>query len=254
MEFVPERGRLRLTVEAFDALVAGPGTDPDADAALEAAGVTAGGARHPAVEAMVGPARAPVCVVEVSVAGARGSTGHRVLVSPDGATALLHVADGVVQVVADRADGVPALIARTVRLGPRPRLGTEDAAPAPRDVAGLTFADLSTVARSGERLAASTPWPSFADALRAGTWRLWTARATWPGPDGETGGRAITVLDTPAGTARVSGLDESSPGPDADGPGSDETGPDVRLTPVTPSSVWLELVRLLPGDDELPRG
>lgn len=238
VEFVPERGRLRLPLEVFDTLVAGPGADPDADAALEAAGVTTGGVRHPAVEVLVSPALAPVCVVEVSVAGARGSTGHRVFVSPDGATALLHVADGVVQVVAERPDGVPALVARTVRLGPRPRLDAGDAAPAPQDVSGLTLAEPSTVAAAAERLAASTPWPTFADALRAGTWRLWTARATWPGPDGETGGRALTVLDTPAGMAQVCGLDES--------------GPDVRLTAVTPSSVWLGLVRLLPGDDELP--
>lgn len=242
VEFVPERGRLRLPLEAFDALVAGPGADPGADAALEAAGVTTGGAHHPVVEMLVAPALAPTCVVEVSVAGARGSTGHRVFVSPGGATALLHVSDGLVQVVAARADGVPALVARTVHLGPRPRLGGGDAAPAPQDVSGLTLAEPSTVAAAADRLAASTPWPTFADALRAGTWRLWTARATWPGPDGETGGRALTVLDTPAGMAQVCGLDESG----------SEGAPDVRLTPATPSSVWLGLVRLLPGDDELP--
>jgi len=245
VEFVPERGRLRLSLDAFEALVAGPGGDPAADAALEVAGVLADGVPHPAVEALTAPARSARCVVEVSVAGARGTTGHRVYVAPEAATALLHVDDGVVQVVADRPDGVPALLARVVRLGPRPRLA-DDGAPeavavgvAATDAAGLTLPDRSSVAAAADRLAAAAPWSAYGDALRAGTWRLWTARATWPGPDDEPGGRAVTVLDTPAGLTEVHGLDAPEPGP-------------VRLAPATPSTVWLALVRLLPADDELP--
>lgn len=256
VEYAPERGRLRLTAEAFDVLVARAGggasaedseapapADPAVVAALEAAGAVVGDALDPTVEALVAPAVSSLCVLEVSLAGVRGVTGHRAFLAPDGATALLHVSGGMFQVVHVPPGAVPALAARTVGFGPRPRLAAAATTVPGEVVAGLSAPDRSAVLTAADRLAdaaAAAGWSAWADALRAGTWRLWTARATWPGPDGELGGRAVTALDTPAGTVRVLGLDEG-----------DREEPELVAT--TPTDLWLELVRLLPSDEELGR-
>ena len=143
VDFAPDAGRLRLDLEAFDALVAGGGVD--AVAYLRDAGLLEGDAVHhtvhPAIRPAVEAARAPVCVVDVAVAGTQGSTEHRMWLAPAAAACLLHVSDGMYQVFVVDPTRVPALVAKVVRLGPRPRLIT-GVVPCPFVVvAGLTAPD-----------------------------------------------------------------------------------------------------------------
>ena len=71
---------------------------------------------------------------------------------------------------------------------------------------------------------------------------MWSARTTWPATEMTPTGRAVTVLDTPAGVVRV-----DEPQVDA-ADATDQTS----LTATTPTEIWLELTRLLPTDAELP--
>lgn len=88
---------------------------PGTPGIVEAAGAVVGDALDPTVEALVAPAVSSLCVLEVSLAGVRGVTGHRAFLAPDGATALLHVSGGMFQVVHVPPGAVPALAARTDR-------------------------------------------------------------------------------------------------------------------------------------------
>ena len=242
VDFAPDAGRLRLDLEAFDALVAGGGTE--AVAYLRDAGLLDGDVVHPAIRPAVEAARAPVCVVDVAVAGTQGSTEHRMWLAPAAAACLLHVSDGKYQVFVVDPTRVPALVAKVVRLGPRPRL-TPGAVPCPFVVvAGLTAPDAEQRAASVDRLAETCPaeWAEWAAQLRGGRWRMWSARTTWPATNMTPTGRAVTVLDTPTGVVRV---DE----PQVDvADATDQTS----LTATTPTEIWLELTRLLPTDADLP--
>ena len=139
---------------------------------------------------------------------------------------------------------MPALVARVVLLGPRPRLITGVFQCPFVVVAGLTAPDAEQRAASVDRMAETCPteWAELAEQLRGGRWRMWSARTTWPATEMTPTGRAVTVLDTPAGVVRV-----NEPQVDA-ADATDQTS----LTATTPTEIWLELTRLLPTDAELP--
>lgn len=154
---------------------------------------------------------------------------------PECALALMQVDEDVAEVMVTGPQLIPALVARTVRLSPRPRLVHDEAALEVAWLNGLTGSSraLRRAARDriAERLAAT--WPDVSSSLTHNRWLLWKASSVWPDHGGGMAAREILALDTPHGTLVVDGA----------------TG---RLRPTTSTDLWMGLAALLPRDDELP--
>jgi hypothetical protein len=251
VDFAPKEERLRLDLEAFDALVAGP--DAEDAAYLRDSGLLDGYALHPVVLPAVLAARSSVRVVEATVVGMRGSTVHRMWISPEASASLLHVSGGLYQVFVVRPDQVPALVARAVRLGPRPRLAPGAVVFPAAAVAGLVAPDDDERPRRVAAFAAACPveWIGLADQVLAGRWRLWSVRSTGHGPDATIGSSVLTVLDTPAGIVRVD-KPVASAGTDRTAEGT-AVVTDALITATTPTRMWFELTFLLPEGQEQPQ-
>ncbi len=236
--FDPATGRLRLDHANFDTLVAwcrgGRVTDADLEP-LRGAGVVDGDRLHPAVAPTLAAAANPTCHLETL---AYDDTGDRLYaeawLAPEAAAFLLPLADGGHELVQKHPTYAPAVVARLVRLAPRPRL----AGSGPLQVSGEVFEALlsadADVRRSAAALVERDAEPALAHLVKtlvSGSWQVWTAQATWPGPNG----RAVHVVDTVAGACLVEATHDT-----------------VMLWPTHPTQLWRLLIRLLPDDAEIP--
>jgi hypothetical protein len=173
---------------------------------------------------------APVCELELQRGARRGRGG-----AGERFAALIVPApeDGHRLIVAPTAF-LPDVLSRLNDVSPRPRLASPAAVVlryAPGELARiLTARDAALAAQlAGDDRAAA------AVGLVEGLREHWRVEARWlPAGGGGRSGRVVEVLDTDGGLWRVV----------ADGTA-------VELRPSTPTQVFRELVRLLPGDAEL---
>lgn len=232
VQFDPAGGRLRVDQAAFELLVeiarGGEGAGL-AVAVLRDAGVVQEGGLHPLAAGAMRSVAAPVCRLRLDLTGEEGrpKAGDGWL-APDGTALLLDLPDeGLRDLVSVPTDLVPAVIARLVRLGPRPQPKPEALTVASGPVARLLAADPDERQRAAAALAAAVPMNG---------WRTWMAQMAWHDPRGSLTGRAVQVIDAEPGLFLV-----------------DDDGEWVTLWPTTPTAVWRLLTLLLPRTEELGR-
>jgi hypothetical protein len=237
--FDPATGRLRLDRAHFDTLLAWcRGRRMTADTDLEplrGTGVVHGDRLHPAVAPALAAAANPTCRLETLVYDDTGDRLHaEAWLAPEAAVFLLPLPEGVFELVTTHPTYAPAVVARLVRLAPRPRL----AGSGPLQVSAEVFEALlsadADVRRSAAALVDRDAEPALAhlvNSLASGSWQVWTTQATWPGSDG----RALHVVDTRAGACLVEATHDT-----------------VMLWPTHPTQLWRLLIRLLPDAAEIP--
>lgn len=218
--------RLQVDEEGFAALAEGGSVD---------GGLACLAPEHArAVRAGLRAVAEPVALWDVALVAADATSRHRLWLRPECALALMQVDEDISEVMVTGPQLVPALVARTVRLGPRPRLAPDEAAIELTWLNGLTGPSraLRRAARDrvAERLAAT--WPDVSSSLTQNRWLLWRASSVWPDHGGGMAARGALVLDTPQGALLVDGA----------------TG---RVRPTTSTDLWVLLAALLPRDDEL---
>lgn len=222
--------RLRLDRDSFRALVAwrsgqhGEATGLDR---LRAAGVVQPDDRlHPALQPGLDAVLNPICRLVIRMRdGQGGAERGDSWVGGDATALLLDLPNGLCEFGTVHPSFLPAMLARILELGPRPRLAGEPVQATPELLDQLT--DPDPVRRD------SAARPLGHDSL-AELHRDWQIQASWQPGGGSAGVRALRVLDTAAGLWLVE-------------PHTDR----AVLFPTSPSAVWLELVRLLPTDQEL---
>lgn len=243
IEFDAASGGLRLDAGEFLDLVAWceepAGADPSP---FEAAGVIVGGALDSRLAPGMAAVSEPVCLLDVTVAGAQQVEVHQGWLG-ESAAFLTQVTPHCYQFMTVGTQFAYAGLARLTRLGPRPRLADGRAGVPDGIWDQLSDLDADTRHRAARVLAEAVRplWPAVADALAGREWSMWIASCTWQGADGQEAGRTVVVLDTLAGLLAL--------GPDDARPGDPEA---ALLEPVTPTWCWQRLTGLLPGDDELP--
>jgi len=244
VEFDGRTGRVRLTQATFDRLVAwsrgeGPADGGDVAALREAGALAGEGPAHPALAAGLRAVTEPVCRLRLTLTDATGGAhAGDGWVRGDAAALLLDLpgdSAGRRDLLAFHPSFLPAAIARTVRLGPRPG----GASGPPVRLAADALEDLLS-ADPARRGAAAARVPNVltrtaAERLAAATWRVWRAGMTWTGAGGAPAGREVRVAD---------GGEEGLFLVESDG----ERG---TLRPSTPTAVWRLLIRLLPDTAEL---
>jgi hypothetical protein len=198
--------------------------------------VSADGEPHPAVAAALAAIGAPVCTLRLAVSAdvAHDVTGDG-WVSGDAAAVLLDLPDGLRELVTVHPTFLPALLARVVRLGPRPALPVPSVEVPAGRLAELVSPDDAVRERAADRTAAECGAEAAAHAMGSGLRRRWDIVASWPSAYGGTGQHAIQILDTRAGLWSVE-------------PAGDQR---VRLWPITSTMAWHALVQLLPTSEEL---
>ncbi len=215
-----------------------PATVADSAAVREPAPVAgSAGVGGPAIDALR-------CRAEVRVAGAGAAWTHRVRVGAATVTLDAPGGDGDPgPPVAAPTPELTTVLFVLAQLGPRPRLG-----PAPAPVDPATVVDLlspdGTVRADAARTLADGGGPTWSDGWRRswsdGTGRAVNWRVTWPSSDPAVGPteRGLLVVDTPAGLAVPVGQRSGR----------------ALLVPTDPTTIWLHLLALVPGDDELGLG
>lgn len=223
MRIVREAARLRVDAEAFAGLVAVVGEEPgDRTGPV---GAVAALAADPGVRSRVLPVLRAAAQVSVSVAGRGGVVVHQCWLGEGRGTALAHVSDGLYELLDLPPALLPRTVARLVGLGPRPRLSPVGV-PVPEAAADLAAQDRGAREAAAHAVAATAPWPEWADALREGRWRAWRVATTWP-EEGAVADLATAAVDTPAGLVEVTAEGE--------------------LLPTHPTAVWAVLSRLVPA-------
>lgn len=244
--FEPETGRLRLDRETFGVLAdwsAGVQAGGPALTELQTAGVIDDGQPHAAVAPSVDALGRPMCWLRADLLDRDGGTETgEAWVSGEASTALLlPLPDGMTELIAMATVFLPAVLARFVELGPRPRQVAQPV-PASEDLlARLTSTEPSTREAAGSELATTAPDESTRDAVNdlvSGLRRDWAIRAAWDSPRGGLEGRMLRVLDTTAGLWLAQ-------------PQQDPTAEVETIWPTTPTAVWRYLTRLLPDEDDL---
>jgi len=241
--FDARTGRLRLSQATFDRLAAWARGEalPDADlAALREAGAVGGpeGDAHPALAAGLGAVADPVCRLRLTLTDDAGRA-HAAdgWVRAEAAALLLDVpgeAAGIRDLMAFHPSFLPAAIARTVRLGPRPRSAAPPLRVAAEVLEDMLSADMSRRRGVADRMS-NVLTRTTVDRLAPVPWRVWRAGMTWTAADGSAAGRGLRVAD--GGEAGLF-LAESD-------------GRQAALRPTTPTAVWRLLIRLLPETAEL---
>lgn len=218
VEFDQATGRLRLTAQRFGELVDGP-PSAERQPELAAAGVLSADGPHPLLLPGLAAVHAPVCTLEIHAAGAAAVHLHHGWVAPEAAAFLLFVREDVYEFVTVGPTFTPAAVAQVLRLGPRTPTQRAEPFDTTVDEVDALFAEDTDIRQAAvaER--------------RAGR-----VVVGWAGPDGESKGRGLIVLDGPEG------LFVADP---------DEAGGAVAWRPVDSSEVWRRIVMLLPGDEEL---
>lgn len=218
VEFDQATGRLRLTAQRFGELVDGP-PSAQRQPELAAAGVPSADGPHPLLLPGLAAVRAPVCTIQMHVAGAAAVHLHHGWVTPEAAAFLLFVREDVYEFVTVGPTFSPAAIAQILRLGPRTLAQPTEPFDTTVDDVDALFAEDTDIRQAAvaER--------------RAGR-----VVVGWAGPDGESNSRGLIVLDG------SEGLFVADP---------DEAGGAVAWRPVDGSEVWRRIVMLLPGDGEL---
>lgn len=232
IQFDRATGRLRLSTEDFLELVEHTAPGAPGTPALTAAGAHTTQGLHPLLEPGLAAVRAPVCRLQIQVAGAFGSHLHHGWVAADAAAFLLHVHDDRHEFLTTGPTFTPAAIARVLPLAPRPtsyRTPSTSAA----ELADRLFAPDRSMRLAALAEILREPPPSPDEHWRAGRVVL-----TWAGPDGEPTGRELTLLDRPSGILI------------ADGPGGTDAAC-VTWTSATTSQLWRRIIMLLPDDIEL---
>jgi hypothetical protein len=236
--FDARTGRLRLDQKTFDCLVAWSrgATEPGPELSdLQEAGAIEYGLPHPSVRPGLRAVTESTCRLQI---GSMDDHGQRRTgdgwVSRDAAALLLDIPDGRRELITVHPTFLPMAIARVVRLGPHPRLGS-DPLHLPRAIYdGLLAIDRAERKRAAERLFRDDPEPPLRDVVESlvtDPWRLWAVTLTWTTPPGEPAGRALQVLATEAGLCLV-----------------DTGGRDSTLWPTSATGVWRRLTLLLPDE------
>ena len=91
---------------------------------------------------------------------------------------------------------------RCVRLAPRRRLASSGPLQVSGEVLEALLSADADVRRSAAALVDRDAEPALTHLVKtlvSGSWQVWTAQATWPGPNG----RAVHVVDTGAGACLV---------------------------------------------------
>jgi hypothetical protein len=225
-ELDAERGRLLIGEPTLRVLVAHAADPVDVAlqgeeavrelAALQAAGVIAGGRAHPSVAgALAAMVRPELCTLELSYSG-KAMQGW---LTYDAAALLLPERDGGEgrrTLLALHPTVVPGALAALVDLGPRPAAGARGPrvyTPEPR---------VSTPGAPEPRVSTPDSFPQVR--------RRWRLEATWRLPDGVTGGDGLEVLDSADGLWMLTT--------------GDERGQPIAW-PVTPTLVWRQIVRVV---------
>lgn len=258
-EFDADSGRLRLEPAELDALVsthrdgaAAPaeGSAMSERTSLHDVGALTSDGVHPALAPGLDALLDPWCELGVVVTGNAGAQLHQAWVAPEAAAVLLQLPEGWQEFATLPPAFLPVTVARVVRLG---RRGTDQTAPRPETAESESF-ELPTSlvrellaederARRGAalRLVGALPEsaPGWIQAATEGAWRAWQVETRWLDPADQIAGRALTVLDSPAGLLAVQGPAEEVE--------------QVSVVPATPSTLWRELTVLLPGDEEMAR-
>jgi hypothetical protein len=219
-------GRLQVDEEGFAALVEGRSPEEALDY------LTPGDAD--AVRRGLRAVADPVLLWDLALAASDATSRHRLWLRPECALALMQVDADVAEVMVTSPQLIPALVARTVRLGPRPRLVADEAVIDLAWLNGLTGPSraLRRAARDrvAERLAAT--WPDVSSSLAQDRWLLWRTSSIWPANGGGMATRETLVLDTPRGALLVDGVT-------------------ARVRPTTSTDLWMLLAALLPSEHEL---
>lgn len=244
--FEPETGRLRLDRETFRVLAdwsAGVQTASPAMTELRTTGVIDDGQPHATVAPSVHALGRPVCRLRADLRDRQGHTETgEAWVSDEASTALLlPLPDEMTELITMATVFLPALLARFVELGPRPRQIAQPVAASEDLLARLTTAEPGTREAAGAELATTAPDESTRDAVNdlvSGLRRDWAIRAAWESPRGGLEGRMLRVLDTTAGLWLAQ-------------PQQDPTAEVETIWPTNPTTVWRYLTRLLPDDDDL---
>src|SRR3954470_4348279 len=180
---------------------------------------------HPQLAAVLALVRDPICEMRVE----HGARVCHVWVARATAVLAMPQPDERVRIVGMPTEFVAEALSRLVALGPRARPD----APVGLELAAGDLARLLAVRERPGRLGDDAAEAAALDAIATGPTAHWRIDARF----GADAGRALEVLDTPAGMWLVR--------PDGDR---------VELWPATPTTVFAALVELLPDDDELVPG
>lgn len=242
LRFEPDAGRLRLGGHHLEALLRGLqspfATDPSEldeaavqtlDAAwqelIEAQVVDTAGQPADVIEDWATALLRPWLVVQLEAIGPAGSEAHQLWVGPGSGLVAAQVGDGWYDLIPVSPTGVPAALARLCRLGPRDPL-TERSHRVGEEVFSRLFDEAGPTGAGALAAALDPAWPSIADRLRAGDWRIVQLHTGWapglfPTPEqADAAGQALMFLDTTAGCLTI------------------VPGDPVDLQAVTPTDLW----------------
>ncbi|MGH8793273.1 MAG: hypothetical protein ACRDXX_11585 [Stackebrandtia sp.] len=240
VDFDADTGRLRLDQLDFDCLVdwANGAENPGPELAdLREAGVVTDEVPHPSVVPGLQAVSEPVCQMRIAQMDDRGK--HRSgdgWLNRDAAALLLDSADGLRELVTVLPTLLPAVVARIVQLGPRPRPGVEPLGIPTAMFDGMLSSDPEERRAASASMAAHAPEPPMPDVVESfvtGPWRCWSVSMAWLTPEGEQASSNMQVVDTLSGLCMLD-IEEQN----------------TSLWPTTATEVWRRLSKLLPDDVE----
>jgi hypothetical protein len=254
VHFDPDTARLRLSPGAFAALYLriSDGDEPAEQERLEElrdSGVLRGGSPHPKLTDGLDAVAEPVCRLRIRD-HRRYQDAWRIdevdgWIGEEAAALLLDLPDGLREFITVPVMSIPEALARVVEWAPRPAppgppLRVPSSVPD-----GLVSPDPASREHAAYRLTNATaagPMPEgaedsprrAAEQLVGGLRRYWEAVMSWDPAPGAAAERALRVLDSDSGMWMVQPV-----------------AADVTLRPVTPTTLWRELVLLFPSENEL---
>ena len=242
VRFAPETGEFLMDQSAFDQLInwaaAGDPPGPELEEFRQAGVISADGL-HDTLVPPITAVMDPSCQLRIDVFDHDGSE---------------RCADGWLNgntgaLLADRASGmrhffevhptlIPAVVAKLVKLQPRPRFTSEtEPLLMPRSsLEGLLGASVAEREAAASRFTSTgdAPHPVI-DVLVPGPWRRWSVTSMWVEPSGRPASYGLQVIDTDQGMWRC-----------------EASGVDASLWPTRSTDVWRALTRLLPDEVEEP--